>query len=555
MKRFVSLLGAVCLVGTQAVCSAESIGVYSDGGVSIEQQAENIKAGTDVTVMVTESAASSSEGGQNTNPPTGVKYIEVKTAEADGKYAFDFYLDKSGTYDCVVTSKDVSDTFKIVYTNKDENAAMLSKIATAENAATVESILKESDAAETLMLADDSIYTKVMADSTEKDGFKPSYKIAEIIYAAEQNSKITDPYEFIMAAKRAALLVAINGGSSVAVANVDEYKDIILSDKAEISEYYVSVGAGYLTGILKSERITDIADLEIKLKNAIILTNIKYSDSIDNTKAMLKLFSADLNISENKLTTACVRSMQGKEFDSVKDIKSYVDAYDNNGDNNGNGGNSGGSSGSGSSSGKGSVSGAKYSDTYKSQDGGTEVNAPFKDMDDVDWAVPAVTALFTKGIINGKTADEFRPNDNITREEFVKLLIKTFELNVLGNGMNFEDVKEEDWYYAYVRSAYYADIVKGVSETMFGAGQNITRQDIAVMSCRAADVSDVKIAETAQGFTFADESDIAEYANDAVRLMQRGGIINGDENGRFNPEAYATRAEAAKIIYNLFLML
>lgn len=555
MKRFVSLLGAVCLVGTQAVCSAESIGVYSDGGVSIEQQAENIKAGTDVTVMVTESAASSSEGGQSTNPPTGVKYIEVKTAEADGKYAFDFYLDKSGTYDCVVTSKDVSDTFKIVYTNKDENAAMLSKIATAENAATVESILKESGAAETLMLADDSIYTKVMADSTEKDGFKPSYKIAEIIYAAEQNSKITDPYEFIMAAKRAALLVAINGGSSVTVANVDEYKDIILSDKAEISEYYVSVGAGYLTGILKSERITDIADLEIKLKNAIILTNIKYSDSIDNTKAMLKLFSADLNISENKLTTACVRSMQGKEFDSVKDIKSYVDAYDNNGDNNGNGGNSGGSSGSGSSSGKGSVSGAKYSDTYKSQDGGTEVNAPFKDMDDVDWAVPAVTALFTKGIINGKTADEFRPNDNITREEFVKLLIKTFELNVLGNGMNFEDVKEEDWYYAYVRSAYYADIVKGVSETMFGAGQNITRQDIAVMSCRAADVSDVKIAETAQEFIFADESDIAEYANDAVRLMQRGGIINGDENGRFNPEAYATRAEAAKIIYNLFLML
>lgn len=555
MKRFVSLLGAICLVGTQAVCSAESIGVYSDGGVSIERQAENIKAGTDVTVMVTESAASSSEGGQSTNPPTGVKYIEVKTAEDDGKYAFDFYLDKSGTYDCVVTSKDASDTFKIVYTNKDENAAMLSKIAAAENAATVESILKERGAAETLMLADDSIYTKVMADSTEKDGFKPSYKIAEIIYAAEQNSKITDPYEFITAAKRAALIVAINGDSSVAVANVDEYKDIILSDKAEISEYYVSVGAGYLTGILKSERITDIADLEIKLKNAIILTNIKYSDSIENTKAMLKLFSTDLNISESKLTTACVRSMQGKEFDSVKDIKSYVDAYDNSGDNNGNGGNSGGSSGSGGGSGKGSVSGAKYSDTYKNQDGGTEVNAPFKDMDDVDWAVPAVTALFTKGIINGKTADEFRPNDNITREEFVKLLIKTFELNVLGNGMNFEDVKEEDWYYDFVRSAYYADIVKGVSETMFGAGQNITRQDIAVMSCRAADVSGVKIAETAQEFTFADESDVAEYASDAVRLMQRGGIINGDENGNFNPEAYATRAEAAKIIYNLFLML
>ena len=198
---------------------------------------------------------------------------------------------------------------------------------------------------------------------------------------------------------------------------------------------------------------------------------------------------------------------------------------------------------------------ATYSNVYENPEGSTEVIVPFEDLDDVSWAVPAITALYTRGIGVGKSEKSFSPNDYITREEFVKLLTTAVELNVLGSGMNFEDITEEDWYYDYVRSAYYADIVRGISNTMFGAGQNITRQDIAVMSQRAAEISNVVIDETAQEFVFGDEDAVAEYAYAAVKLMQRGGIINGDENGNFNPTSYATRAEAAKIIYNLLLLI
>ena len=557
MKKYVSFLVVVCLLWSQIVCSAENINVYSDGGVHVERDAENIKAGTDVTILVTDEAMTSNEGeGQNTNPVSDVKYVEVKTAENDGKYIFDFYLDKSGTYNCVVAAKDVSDSFKIIYTNREENTALLVKLAEAENEAAVEDLLLADGSSETLMLAEKSIYTEVMSDSSESGGTKSSYKVAKMIYKEEQKAKIMQPFEFIDIAKKAALIVALNGETAIDINDVETYKDILLPDKSELAEYYISAGSRYLTGILKKDKIADIDDLETKLRDAIILTNVKHSDSIDNTKAMLKRFSADLNVTENKITIACVRSMQGMEFGSLKDIKNYIDKYDNS-TSGGSSGTTGGSSGGtgGGGTGKGSISGATYSNTYKNNEGSTDVKAPFKDLDNVSWAIPAVTALYAKGIVTGKNAEEFCQNDYITRAEFDKLLIKIFELNVQGNGMDFEDVKDNDWYYNYVRSAYYADIVNGISDTFFGAEQNITREDIATMSCRAADVSGVTISETINESVFADEDTVAEYARDAVRLMQRGGIINGHENGNFNPKANATRAEAAKIIYNLFLMI
>ena len=157
--------------------------------------------------------------------------------------------------------------------------------------------------------------------------------------------------------------------------------------------------------------------------------------------------------------------------------------------------------------------------------------------------------------IAGKTKTEFCPNDSITREEFVKLLTAAFSLDVVGSGMQFEDVKETDWYYDYVRSAYYAEIVNGVSETLFGAGQPITRQDIAVMSYRAANISGVEISSKAEAITFLDEGAIAEYAYEAVKVMQSGGILNGDENRNFRPVEHATRAEAAKIIFSIYQLM
>ena len=54
--------------------------------------------------------------------------------------------------------------------------------------------------------------------------------------------------------------------------------------------------------------------------------------------------------------------------------------------------------------------------------------------------------------------------------------------------------------------------------------------------------------------TFADESKIAGYAKEAVKSMQKAGVINGvvtEKGTNFNPANNATRAEAAKMIYQI----
>ena len=135
------------------------------------------------------------------------------------------------------------------------------------------------------------------------------------------------------------------------------------------------------------------------------------------------------------------------------------------------------------------------------------------------------------------------------------MLIAAFDLKLAGYGMSFDDVPPEAWFYDYVRIAYDAEIITGIDDTHFGAGQNITRQDICVMAYRALSVCDIAIPDLTEKIVFADEADISDYATEAVNVLQTAGIINGDDNGRFNPSATATRAEAAKIIYGVYKLV
>ena len=77
-----------------------------------------------------------------------------------------------------------------------------------------------------------------------------------------------------------------------------------------------------------------------------------------------------------------------------------------------------------------------------------------------------IEALASRGIINGKTENSFEPNSTMTRAEFATIITRGLGLPVK-NTLVFADVKETDWYYTYVNTAYSYGIIKGVSETEF----------------------------------------------------------------------------------------
>ena len=65
------------------------------------------------------------------------------------------------------------------------------------------------------------------------------------------------------------------------------------------------------------------------------------------------------------------------------------------------------------------------------------------------------------------------------------MIIKAFDLLEDSASASFDDVKDTEWYYPYVASAYKKGIINGVSDTNFGVALTLTREDMAVIIYRA----------------------------------------------------------------------
>ena len=181
-----------------------------------------------------------------------------------------------------------------------------------------------------------------------------------------------------------------------------------------------------------------------------------------------------------------------------------------------------------------------------------EMPEKFNDCD--GWAKIYIEMLAAREIINGKAEKLYMPNDTITREEFVKLIVELLEISKSEGDSVFADVKKDSWYAGYVNAAYENKIINGVSETEFGTGMPIKRQDMAKIINTVLEARGIK-SELAEKSVFADYDEIAQYAKAHVLSIYSLGIISGDDNRKFNPDSFATRAEAAKMIYGMLIQL
>lgn len=172
----------------------------------------------------------------------------------------------------------------------------------------------------------------------------------------------------------------------------------------------------------------------------------------------------------------------------------------------------------------------------------------FSDLENTEWAKEAVYGLMEMNVIAKSDDNNFYPERNVTRAEFVKMVIVAFGLEEEGLKADFADIAEDAWYNSYAAAAQKHGIVTGDEASFFNGDENITRQDMAVIIKRAFEKKGLTIsAET--GDVFTDDGDIAEYAKEAVYMMKSAEIINGMGENTFAPLANATRAQAAKVIY------
>ncbi len=181
----------------------------------------------------------------------------------------------------------------------------------------------------------------------------------------------------------------------------------------------------------------------------------------------------------------------------------------------------------------------------------TQPPKSFYDLDSVPWAKESIEVLATKGIVLGVGENLFKPNENVTREQFVKMLIEAFGLLEKSAQSDFKDISKSAWYYVYVSSAKKHNITQGLEDGRFGVGAEISRQEMATLAFRTANYANVNLPNLQLPITFNDQEQISDYAMESIISMQKAGIMQGMGDGDFKPKKVATRAMAAKIIFEL----
>jgi len=167
----------------------------------------------------------------------------------------------------------------------------------------------------------------------------------------------------------------------------------------------------------------------------------------------------------------------------------------------------------------------------------------FEDVDSSHWAYKSIASLKNANIISGYGDGYFYPENNVTRAEFVKILVGAMKLDIKEKKSTFEDVNESDWFAPYVAAAQENGIVRGDGR-YFDGNSNISRQEMAVMIYRSLEITDDEEIDDA---CFNDMEYISEWAVDAVKYLKKKSIITGYDD-LFNPLDNATRAEVAQIV-------
>lgn len=170
----------------------------------------------------------------------------------------------------------------------------------------------------------------------------------------------------------------------------------------------------------------------------------------------------------------------------------------------------------------------------------------FTDINSSHWAYDSVINLAEKFILNGYLDGTFKPESNITRAEFAKIIVSATGSVDPYALSTFKDVNNGDWYYSYVSTAYSMGYITGYPDGTFRPNDNITRADICTIVNRVLKSKNTSVS------VFKDDSSIPSYAKDAVYALNAKGVINGYQNGTFAPLTFATRAQTAKIIYGAF---
>ena len=173
---------------------------------------------------------------------------------------------------------------------------------------------------------------------------------------------------------------------------------------------------------------------------------------------------------------------------------------------------------------------------------------PFTDVSATDWFYNAVKYAFENALMNGISATEFAPDNQLTRAMLVTILYRYEGEPKTTGGLGFTDVSTNEWFTDAIAWASANGIVNGYGDGIFGTNDNITREQLATMLYNYATFKKLDVSKTTDLENFSDRSEISSWALPAMQWANAEGLVNGRTAETLVPEGTATRAEAATLL-------
>ncbi|MED1854465.1 Ig-like domain-containing protein [Brevibacillus borstelensis] len=168
---------------------------------------------------------------------------------------------------------------------------------------------------------------------------------------------------------------------------------------------------------------------------------------------------------------------------------------------------------------------------------------PVTDFSDTasHWAKQEIRVAKALNLTKGNPNGTFKPDDAITREEFVALVSRAFKINPV-NGNSFNDT-QSSWAKGYITALVKKGILIGNEDGTFKPESNITRAEMVTIISRLINFE----AIPNHGSKYF--PDIQQHwAKETISKVSQTGLIKGTDNNLFAPEDNTTRAEAIVIL-------
>jgi len=175
----------------------------------------------------------------------------------------------------------------------------------------------------------------------------------------------------------------------------------------------------------------------------------------------------------------------------------------------------------------------------------------FSDLEESHWAYNNIMTMHNSGIISGFTDNTFRPNESLTREQFITLAVKGLNVEMPLLTRYFDDA-ENRWSTEFIKIAGHT--MCDLADTKFRPSDLALREDVAMSIVKINNLDRASYSLKTLD-KFSDKNSISASRKKYVAIAVEHGFMSGNADGTFAPKKSLTRAEGATVILNMLNQL